>query len=59
MSGLSLFLLHLVFLDLREEIFLLSCTSALTFRRTARWIFHEERLARSDTWKIEIGSCNI
>ena len=39
--------------------FLLSYTSALTFRRTARWIFREERLARNDTWKIEIGSCKI
>jgi hypothetical protein len=39
--------------------FLLSFSSALTFLRTFRWIFREERLARKDTWKIEIGSCEI
>jgi hypothetical protein len=39
--------------------FLLSFTSALTFRRTARWNFREERLAQNDTLKIEIGSCKI
>jgi hypothetical protein len=39
--------------------FLLSFTSALTFRRTAHWNFHKERLAQNDTLKIEIGSCKI
>ncbi len=39
--------------------FLLSFSSALTFRRTLHGNFREERLARKDTLKIEIGSGKI
>ncbi len=63
-----------IFLDLRDEgwvdfsfssalitakRFLLSFSSALTFLRTLRWNFREERLAQKDTSKIEFGSCKI
>ena len=55
----SLFLLHWDFSRFTRREFLLSFSSALTFLRTFRWIFREERLARKDTRKIEIGSCEI
>ncbi len=62
MSGrvdFSFSLLHRVFSQIYANRFLLSYPSALTFLRTARWIFRKERLAQNDTWKFEIGSCKI
>ena len=58
-SGLLFFYCTEIFSRFTRREFLLSFSSALTFLRTFRWIFREERLARKDTWKIEIGSCEI
>jgi hypothetical protein len=39
--------------------FLLSVSSALTIRRTLRWTFCKERLARKDTWKFKFKAARF